>query len=63
MSAETTTSRPPRAGTRNTDAFSADYHAKLTTAAEAMSRVANGSTLAMGLSPCQPPAMLRALAR
>jgi itaconate CoA-transferase len=62
MSAETTTSRPLRAEPRNADAFSADYDAKLTTAAEAMSHVANGSTLAMGLSPCQPPAMLRALA-
>ena len=47
MSAETTTSRPLRAEPRNADAFSADYDAKLTTAAEAMSHVANGSTLAM----------------
>lgn len=43
-------------------AAAADYRAKLTTAEAAMAGVANGSTVAMGLSPCQPPALLRALA-
>ena len=36
----------------------ADYRAKLTTAKDAMAEVADGSTIAMGLSPCQPPALL-----
>lgn len=40
----------------------AEYRARLTLAADAMSQVANGSVLAMGLSPCQPPALLAALA-
>ena len=40
----------------------ADYRARLTTAKDAMAQVADGSTIAMGLSPCQPPALLRALA-
>ena len=61
MSAEMTTSRE-RTETRTIAPFSADYQARLTTAAEAMSHVGDGSTLAMGLSPCQPPALLRALA-
>jgi itaconate CoA-transferase len=39
-----------------------EYRARLTTAAEAISHVPSGSTLAMGLSPCQPPALLAALA-
>jgi itaconate CoA-transferase len=42
--------------------FAADYQQRLTTAAEAMSHVPNDSALALGLSPCQPPALLRALA-
>jgi len=42
--------------------FEAQYQAKLTSAAEAMSHVANGSAIALGLAPCQPPALLRALA-
>jgi itaconate CoA-transferase len=40
----------------------ADYNHRLTTAAEAMAQVPRRSTLAMGLSPCQPPALLGALA-
>jgi itaconate CoA-transferase len=39
-----------------------DYVAKLSTADAVMANVASGSTIAMGLSPCQPPALLRALA-
>ena len=62
MSAEMTTSREPAGGAPGPREFAADYRAKLTTAEEAMSQVADGSTLAMGLSPCQPPALLRALA-
>lgn len=42
--------------------FGAEYQARLTTAAEAMSTVPNGSALAMGLSPSQPPALLASLA-
>ena len=62
MSAEITTSRGPLVTTRPAPEFAADYRQKLTTATEAMSHVADGSTLAMGLSPSQPPALLRALA-
>ena len=40
----------------------AEYASKRTTAVEAMSRIANGSTIALGLSPCHPQALLRALA-
>src|SRR5689334_204036 len=39
-----------------------DYQAKLMTAAEAARLVESGSTIAMGLSPCQPPGVLKALA-
>jgi itaconate CoA-transferase len=39
-----------------------EYESKLTTAAEAMSLVRNGSSIATGLAPCHPPALLRALA-
>lgn len=42
--------------------FAPDYRQRLTTAAEAMSHVPNDSVLALGLSPSQPPALLRALA-
>ena len=42
--------------------FASDYEKRLTTAAEAMSVVPNHSALALGLSPCQPPALLKALA-
>jgi len=42
--------------------FANEYQSKLTNAAKAMSLVASNSTMAMGLSPCQPPALLRALA-
>jgi itaconate CoA-transferase len=63
MSADITTSGSPGAITAPSDTeFAADYLARLTTAQEAMSHVADGSTIAMGLSPCQPPALLRALA-
>ncbi len=63
MSAEITTTRAPlTAGAPRAGNVGADYRARLTTAEEAMSHVANGSTIAMGLSPCQPPALLRALA-
>jgi itaconate CoA-transferase len=40
----------------------AEYEAKRTTAAEAMSRVSDGSILALGLSPCHPRGLLQALA-
>jgi itaconate CoA-transferase len=43
-------------------AFEAEYQARLTTATEAVSRVPNDCAIAMGLSPCQPPALLTALA-
>jgi len=39
-----------------------EYRAKLTTAVEAARLIDSGSTIAMGLSPCQPPALLKALA-
>src|SRR5262245_43962873 len=42
--------------------FKAEYTARLTTAAEAVARIPNGSAIAMGLSPCQPPSLLKALA-
>jgi itaconate CoA-transferase len=42
--------------------FTKEYERKLTTAADAMAQVPNTSTLAMGLSPGQPPALLKALA-
>ena len=45
-----------------TSPFADDYRARLVTAAAAMRGVESGSTIAMGLSPCQPPALLRALA-
>ena len=61
MSAEMTSSRVPLAA-RQTSEFLGDYRAKVTTAEAAMAQVADGSTLAMGLSPSQPPALLRALA-
>jgi itaconate CoA-transferase len=61
MSAEMTSSRAPLAA-RQTSEFLGDYRAKVTTAEAAMQQVADGSTLAMGLSPSQPPALLRALA-
>jgi itaconate CoA-transferase len=63
MSAERSTTGDPLAvATPREGEFAIDYSAKLTTAQEAMSHVANGSTIAMGLSPCQPPGLLRALA-
>jgi itaconate CoA-transferase len=63
MSAETNRSGNPVALTTPRDTgFAADYATKVTTATEAMSHVADGSTIAMGLSPCQPPGLLRALA-
>src|SRR4051812_9162709 len=43
-------------------AYGAEYRTRLTTAAEAMSRIPNNRAIAMGLSPCQPPALLAALA-
>ena len=45
-----------------TSPFADDYRARLVTAAAAMRGVESGSTIAMGLSPCQPPALLGALA-
>ena len=42
--------------------FTSEYEKRLTTAADAMSAVPNDSVLALGLSPCQPPALLKALA-
>lgn len=60
MSAEMTVPRPSPTG--SAPAAVVEYHDKLTTADVAMACVANGSTVAMGLSPCQPPALLRALA-
>src|ERR1051325_5749224 len=43
-------------------AFDAEYKMRLTTAAEAVSRIPNDCAIAFGLSPCQPPGMLAALA-
>jgi itaconate CoA-transferase len=42
--------------------FAEDYGEKLTTATAAMAKVPSTSTLAMGLSPGQPPGLLKALA-
>ena len=44
------------------NAFAPEYEKRLTTAADAMAAVPNNSALALGLSPCQPPALLKALA-
>jgi itaconate CoA-transferase len=44
------------------NAFAPEYRTRLTTAAEAMSHVPSNSAVALGLSPCQPPAVLEALA-
>jgi itaconate CoA-transferase len=63
MSEIRTSGVPMAATTRRDTDFAADYRARLTTAQEAMSHVANGSAIAMGLSPCQPPALLHALAQ
>ncbi len=61
MSPETVThGAPVSEGTES--AFAAEYRARVTTAADAMAGVESGSTVAMGLSPCQPPGLLRALA-
>lgn len=61
MSVQMTSASASRAES-STTSFEAEYRARLTTAAEAMGQVESGSTIAMGLSPCQPPALLRALA-
>jgi itaconate CoA-transferase len=42
--------------------FEAEYHRKLTTPGRAMSQVPSGGAVALGLSPCHPPALLAALA-
>lgn len=42
--------------------FASEYEKRLATAADAMAAVPNHSALALGLSPCQPPALLKALA-
>jgi itaconate CoA-transferase len=42
--------------------FESEYSSKLTTAADAVAQIPSTSTLAMGLSPGQPPALLSALA-
>lgn len=47
---------------RSSRKFDDEYRARLTSATEAMGRVENGSSVAMGLSPCHPPALLAALA-
>jgi itaconate CoA-transferase len=39
------------------------YKARRATAAEAMSRIPTGSAIAMGLAPCHPQGLLKALAR
>lgn len=60
MSAEITVPRP--SPMRSAAEAAIAYRTKLATAEDAMGEVANGSAVAMGLSPCQPPALLRALA-
>ncbi len=55
-----TTSTPTPASVA--PSFHAVYESRVTTAAAAAAQIASGSTIAMGLSPCQPPALLRALA-
>jgi itaconate CoA-transferase len=62
MSVETTRVRTSTAADIALPSFDAAYRARLTSAAEAMATVDSGSTIALGLSPCQPPALLRALA-
>lgn len=62
MSVETSRSRISTAAETTAPPVASLYRSRLTTAAEAMGQVASGSTIAMGLSPCQPPALLRALA-
>jgi itaconate CoA-transferase len=42
--------------------FQSQYDARKTTAGEAMSRIPDGSAIAMGLAPCHPLALLKALA-
>ena len=55
MSVETTRVRTSTAADTELPSFQSAYQSRLTTAEEAMAQVANGSTMAMGLSPCQPP--------
>src|SRR5688572_13593105 len=62
MSAKITSRDRVALSTPRDTEFRSDYLAKLTTAQEAMSQVSDGSAIAMGLSPCQPPALLGALA-
>lgn len=62
MSVDTTSARTSSTIGLTPAPFDSEYCARLTTAAEAMAQVANGSTIAMGLSPCHPPGLLRALA-
>src|SRR5690349_5712154 len=62
MSVETTRVRTSTTADTALPSFEAAYQSRVTTAVEAMAQVESGSTIAMGLSPCQPPALLRALA-
>jgi itaconate CoA-transferase len=63
MREEITNRGTPSISLRDTPTtFDADYKRKLTTAAYAMAQVPSQSTLSMGLSPGQPPALLAALA-
>jgi itaconate CoA-transferase len=61
---EETTGRTSEVGLREQPSpdFQALYAARKTTAAQAMARIPNGSAVALGLSPCHPQALLKALA-
>lgn len=62
MSLETTSVSTSTVGGAGAKGLDAEYRTRLVTAAQAMRQVANDSTIAMGLSPCHPPGLLRALA-
>ncbi len=61
MSTDTSTTMKPTTAPAAAS-VQALYESRVTTAASAAAQVASGSTIAMGLSPCQPPALMRALA-
>jgi len=42
--------------------YAADYRQKLTTAEQAVAKIANGSTIVHGLTTAEPPALLAAIA-
>jgi len=62
MSEEVAGDGLPVSRTSGKSEIHAEYKAKLTSATEAMSRIPSSSTIALGLSPCHPPALLKALA-